>query len=215
MTEEIQTTRREACALCRRAFAADDMICLEGKWVCADCKPTFIQMLREGASTADLTVARDRRALVMGRNAVLPDRCVKCNAPANGQRLTRTLYWHSPFVYLLVVVNVLLYAVIAMIVRKRVRIEVGLCRRHAVRRRVGIAVTWFCVLAAMGLFSAGIDSRIGGPLFLLALAALLGAIVCAAVTIPVISARRIDDEYVWLGGVCKAYRDALPEWRGK
>lgn len=37
------------CAQCGKAFAPDDVIRLGEAWVCAECKPVFIQRLREGA----------------------------------------------------------------------------------------------------------------------------------------------------------------------
>lgn len=36
-------------------------------------------------------VWRDGKLLVMHKKAVLPDRCVKCNQPAGGRRLKRSL----------------------------------------------------------------------------------------------------------------------------
>lgn len=38
------------CAECGRSFAKDDMIQYKESWVCAACKPVFIQKLREGVS---------------------------------------------------------------------------------------------------------------------------------------------------------------------
>src|SRR5438045_334031 len=41
---------------------------------------------------------RDGKTLVMMKEAFLPDRCVKCNGPANGYRLRRRLSWHEPII---------------------------------------------------------------------------------------------------------------------
>src|SRR5882762_3300178 len=62
---------------------------------------------------------RDSSTLVMTKDASLPDRCVKCNAPANGLRLKRRLAWHSPVLYLLIVLAVLIYVILAGILSKR------------------------------------------------------------------------------------------------
>ena len=40
--------RTDACCECGRTFTEDDMILLEGSWVCAECKPIVLQKLREG-----------------------------------------------------------------------------------------------------------------------------------------------------------------------
>ena len=42
---------------------------------------------------------RDRKLLVVRKKgAVLPDRCLKCNAPAEGYRFTRDVSWIRPMV---------------------------------------------------------------------------------------------------------------------
>src|SRR5262245_3932195 len=40
------------CSQCGRAFPADDMLRFGERWVCAECKPVFVQGLKEGAVTA-------------------------------------------------------------------------------------------------------------------------------------------------------------------
>ena len=68
-----------------------------------------------------------------------PDRCVICNCPAEGFRLKRTAYWHPGWVYLLILISIVIYAVVALIVRKSVRLEYGLCPKHKARRVTGIS----------------------------------------------------------------------------
>jgi uncharacterized RDD family membrane protein YckC len=38
------------CSVCSRSFPMDDVIRIQGSTVCATCKPTFMQRIREGAS---------------------------------------------------------------------------------------------------------------------------------------------------------------------
>ncbi|HEY8240312.1 MAG TPA: RDD family protein [Kiritimatiellia bacterium] len=46
------------CTICKRTVPADDVIRYENATVCAACKPTFVQQLREGtAPTADVVFA--------------------------------------------------------------------------------------------------------------------------------------------------------------
>lgn len=40
------------CSQCGRAFPPDDMLRFGERWVCAECKPVFVQGLKEGAITA-------------------------------------------------------------------------------------------------------------------------------------------------------------------
>ena len=203
----------EQCALCSESFPRDEVVSLRGTWICAACKPSFVQMLREGVSLADVTVARRKRTLIMGKNAPLPDRCVKCNAPAGNKRLKRRLYWHSPLLYLLILLNLLIFVLVAVIVRKRATIEIGLCEKHQSRRKACVLTAWLAVLAAVGMFIAGIAVEVTG-LLVAALLLFLGGLVFGMATAPVVRPSRIDNEYVWLKGACREYLDALPEWSG-
>ena len=92
---------------------------------------------------------REGDVLVMasGQSVVLPDRCIHCNQPAGGFKLKRTVYWHNPALYLLIVISALIYVIVALIVRKSVRLEVGLCQRHRSRRRLGLALLFVGLLS--------------------------------------------------------------------
>jgi hypothetical protein len=80
---------------------------------------------REGKSVIYVAVGGD-----------LPLRCVKCNAPAKLPAKTRTFYWHASGWYLLILLNLIIYAVVASIVRKKIRLSPGLCVEHSKRRNV-------------------------------------------------------------------------------
>jgi hypothetical protein len=199
------------CSGCSREFAPDDLVHLNNKWICGECKPLFLRMLQEGLSTADITVARSRRILVMGKNAMLPGRCIKCNAPANPARLRRNLSWHNPAFYLLVLINILVYAIVAIIIRKKAVVDIPLCDKHIAKRRASIMIAWMLVLAAVALIvgaivvESGLVGIAGGLLF-------LGGLIYAAVATPVVKVHQIDKEYVWLKGICNDYLNSLPEW---
>jgi hypothetical protein len=59
----------------------------------------------------------------------LPDVCMKCGAPAT-VRKSKTFSWCPPWVYLLLLCNLIVFAVVALIVTKRRRLEVPLCAEH-------------------------------------------------------------------------------------
>lgn len=44
--------RQSICSECRQSFAEDEMIRFQESWVCAGCKPVFIQKIKEGVSVA-------------------------------------------------------------------------------------------------------------------------------------------------------------------
>ena len=43
---------KSVCSECGQAFAEEDMIRFQDSWVCAGCKPVFIQKVKEGVSVA-------------------------------------------------------------------------------------------------------------------------------------------------------------------
>jgi MFS family permease len=150
----------------------------------------------------------------MTKESPLPDRCVKCNAPANGVRLRRSLSWHHPVLYLLIFVGVLIYVILAAVLSKRATIYVGLCAEHFQRRRKKIAVGW--ILLAGGLISAIAAFANNYPMVgLLGLAVFLFALVWLIAISRVVTAKKIDDRLVWLNGINSLYLSELPSWQGQ
>lgn len=46
----------ESCLECRRSFPKADLVFFNQGWVCADCKPGFVQKIKEGVETSALGV---------------------------------------------------------------------------------------------------------------------------------------------------------------
>lgn len=201
------------CAECARSFPRTEVISYDKFHVCAACKPVFFQKIREGLRPSGATIWRSEKTLVMTHEAELPDRCVKCNAPAEGRRLKRRLYWHHPAVYLLILCSILIYIIVALIIRKRATIQIGLCQKHQARRSLNILIGWITILGGLGMLIGGISADspwmgvVGGILF-------VTGIIYAIATTQMVSAKRIDDAHVWVRGVCRDYLEALPNWSG-
>ena len=156
---------------------------------------------------------RSGKLLVMHKNAVLPDRCVKTNKPTSGVRLKRKLYWHHPALYLLVLVNVLLYAIVALCVRKNAKIEIGVTQEILTQRKKAIFAAWICCLGGIALFIFGVANLDSHGIFLLfGVILFLAGLIWGAVKTPVVSPARIDTDYVWLKGVNPNYLASFPEW---
>lgn len=47
------TSFQEKCALCGNIFPQDEMVRFGRKWVCAICKPSYVQMVQEGLSVSE------------------------------------------------------------------------------------------------------------------------------------------------------------------
>ena len=94
---------------------------------------------------------RSNSALIMSKRALLPKRCVKCNAPAR-QTLKRNLRWHHPAIYISILGSLLLYVVLSLVLSKSATIHVGLCENHLAARKRDIIITCFLVLVSVASF---------------------------------------------------------------
>ena len=157
------------------------------------------------------TIWRSKSVLVMAKQAPLPDRCVKCNAPTH-HRLKRNLRWHHPALYLLIAAGVLFYVIVAMVLSKSATINVGLCETHAAARKRDIFITWMVVLLSFACFyfSAVTEAM---SLLLIGLMLFVGAVIYGIVRGRLVAPQKIDDQYVWLTGINTNYLEQFPEWR--
>jgi len=163
----------------------------------------------------DERIWRSGSILVMHRNAVLPDRCVKTNDTAQGRRLKRKLYWHHPALYLLIFVNILIYLIIAVVVRKKATIEIGVSENTLSKRKRAIIIMCVAVLTGISLLvlgSVATDYPHRVTILLLGLVVLLAVFVWADLKTRLIYPKRIETDYIWIKGVCEEYLASLPEW---
>ena len=207
------TISGDRCAECGNVFPKSDMLAYENFFVCAGCKPLFFQKVQEGVPVGAAQVWRSGKFVVMGLKPELPDTCVKCNAPANGARLKRKLRWHHPAIYLTLLLNILIYALVAALASKKADVEIGLCPAHRTKRIRAIAIAWVLALLGLGGIPWGIGADNGGIALtgvLIFIAGLLWGVIGGRV----VYAKKIDKERAWMAGCGKAYLAMLPEWRG-
>jgi hypothetical protein len=188
--------------------------------------PKYAQLDRDLAGDFPDAAWRDGRLLMARKGAVLPDRCLKCNAPAEGAQFKRSLSWASPYWALSIfLIGPILFLVVYVIVSWRGKVTVGLCPLHRKKRGRAIALGWLTALAGIGciiatgiasdsLTAMGISSNlllslgIGVGIVLL-LAAMIGGAVGARVLVPT----RIDKNFIWLTKVSPEYLASFPDWR--
>lgn len=157
---------------------------------------------------------RDHQTLVMTKDASLPDRCVKCNAPAHGFRLKRNLSWHHPAIFLLIIVALILYAVIAVVFSKRATVYLGLCAEHYQRRRNLLIAGW--VMLAIGpiaiIIAFANDLAAAG---LIGLVLLFVSLFWLTIVSRIVKVKKIDDQLVWLTGIDENYLAQFPLWQNQ
>ena len=167
-------------------------------------------------------VWRHGRVLIMHRHAKLPNRCVKTNQPTtDSERWLHTMTYCPGIVYLGLLVGLPLVLILYLILQKKAPINIGLSKSRLARRRRSLIIGWTLAgLSLLGFFTAMFaacdpiqEYFWAGPLAILSLVFLITAIVWG-IRSQVVSAKFIDDKYIWLKGVHPDYLDMLPEWPG-
>jgi hypothetical protein len=200
------------CNECGGRFPQDELVDFGGINVCAACKPKYVQKLREGATIiSSAGFWRKGKQLVMPLNGALPRRCVKCNTPVEEDQIRRKLYWHHPAVYAAVLINILVYALVALCVRKTSLAFVSLCPQHRSSRRTVIILSWLCIVAGLVMTIYGFAEEMNA-LGLAGIILFLGAIIFGIVKGRLVYATKIDKEHVWLGGCKPVFLAEFPEW---
>ncbi len=165
----------------------------------------------------DAGLYREYDLLVAKKRAEFPDRCVKCNRPAEGYRLRRNLSWHNPVLYV-ALLSPLIYIILALCLRKTARLDIGLCRRHRQKRARTIWIAWLTSLASLGLMIVGgflADTRPGPGVFVflipIGLAGMLVGMIYGVIAAPPVKATKINDRCAWLSGVGRTFLEGLGE----
>lgn len=158
-------------------------------------------------------VWRDKSKMIVSHDSQLPDRCIKCNAPAPGPKLKKKLTWHHPALYLLYFVALIIALIIALALRKTMIVDLGLCEEHMKKYRRNVVITWLLMLLGAGGFVVGAMGE-DRTLLMLGLLSLLAGVIFAIVAGRIVIATKIDDNFAWLKGINKDYLNALPQWPG-
>jgi len=199
------------CVECGRTFPSDELVTLNKSLVCAQCKPVFLQRMTEGVPASGQSgLWREGKKLVTRSETPFPDRCIKCNAPANGFKLKRVLYWQHPAYYLLLLCNLLVLLIVVLIVRKKAVLHIGLCEAHRKQRTLGIIICTTGIFGGIGLIVGGAIAE-SGWLLLAGISAFFFGVIWWIVKGQTINATKIDKDTVWVSGVGPAFLNELPE----
>ncbi len=164
----------------------------------------------EDRTGAEADMWREGKVLVMRKGGDFPDRCIKCNAPSVAPKRRVSLSWHSPWLYLLILLQIIVYAIVALIVRKTAKVHVGLCEQHQKRVLWSRVIGWGGLVVECALGYAAIATG-RSELGLLALALLLPWLIAFIVVGRLLLPQRIDDRYVRLKGCGPAFLASLPD----
>lgn len=158
-----------------------------------------------------LTTWRKGKLLVTARQSHLPDRCIKCNAPVGKRPIKRTIYWHHPAIFVTIPAGLLIYVILALVLRKRAVVQFAVCRAHRTRHAAHVGISWLMVLGGIGLVITAIAADLPA-LALAGVAMFFAGLVYAVVTVPYLKPTQIDNSFAWLKGCCPEYLATFPEW---
>jgi hypothetical protein len=142
---------------------------------------------------------------------VLPRLCVRCGAAANGKPVERVFYWHHPAIYLLIFAGLVIYAIVALVVRKGMKLRVPLCAQHAQRRNMFVTLAW--VLPLIGIADAFVLPRFnvdGGIVAWICVVVILSGLIIWAVVSNPVTPKFIDATRGEFTGFCETYLQQFP-----
>jgi hypothetical protein len=200
------------CAECHQVLP--DLVSLGGVSVCESCKPRALEKLREGV-VLGAGPWRDGKLMVTLKNAPLPDACLKCGTPPV-KHVKKSLSWHHPALYLVIIVGLLFYLIIALCLRKTATIFVPLCADCNRRRLRNTAITWLGIVSSAAAFIiAGVVME-GDAITAVAFTGvgLLLFTLFWAVLTQLVLPKKIDQTHAWVKKVGRPFLDRLPQWTG-
>lgn len=223
------------CAECGEAFPTSELMAFSEFHVCPECKPVAVAKLARGEPVGNIW--RDGRKLVIPRNGLLPDRCVRCNQPAEGYRVNTTYTWRHPALsFLLPVLGLLIVPFVAktgpffsavkaeivvavvlvicllisFVFSRSSKMGIPLCARHRKRRILGSAAAMAGVIVVVAI-SAGAVPRLR-PIFAFTLFLGAASAIALILAIRLLVPTRITRSHVFLTGACEEFLAELPRW---
>ncbi len=144
---------------------------------------------------------REGKFVVIPEGSDLPPRCIICNDAVTLPVKTSKIYWHTPWLYLLLV-NIIVFAITALVARKSFAVSPGLCVPHASirRRRLGGGLLAGAAVGLVGGTLMLMCDAVPGGLIAFGLAFVL--LVVAGFTSRKVYPKNITKEYARIGG-CK------------
>jgi hypothetical protein len=121
--------------------------------------------------------------------------------------LRRKLTWHTPGWYFLILINVLVYAIVATIIQKKTVLHVGLCETHRKRRVLLMGLGFALPL----LGAVGCGAAIDNPNAMwIGVIGVISGITLLIVSTSLLAAERIDERFARIRGANQRFVDSLP-----
>ena len=147
---------------------------------------------------------------------ISPGTCAVCGLASQPMPISKTIYWHSTWLYLLVF-NLLVYAIAAVILRYKIVCQFELCEEHQRRRTRAIRQAWIVIPLALispFLLAQILSGEFLGFVVLLFVLGIVFSCLFGHYRSRVIWSVGMTKDYAWFGGVSKEYLTSLPTWTG-
>ncbi len=170
---------------------------------------TILSRIMGFPAVAPALASRRGKDVFVPRSASLPASCIKCGASAT-KPWRQKFYWHSPWLYLLIFLNLLIYAIVALIVRKQMELNLPLCDAHHQDRKRNRLMALIMILGAipvgiaLGTMASEALGWITGVLMFLA------SVVFYVMSGLGVRATKIDENGGVFRGACAKFLDLLP-----
>ena len=154
--------------------------------------------------------------LVVRTGAILPERCVICNADTSdsGKRYEKKLSYVSPFIYILLLVNILILLIVYLVIRKPVSISYSICDYHRMKKhKFGWLSLGAAALAVTAFFCGGIYDF--AFLFLIGFILVVTALIYLVLAINGLRPRKHDNGEFWIKGCGPAFLDSIRNMKSR
>ena len=154
---------------------------------------------------------RDGKTLIIPRGASLPASCVKCGQPAQTPWVKK-FAWHTPWLYFLIIFpGLLIYAIVAMIVQKKIELKIPLCDFHHAERKRWMIIGTICIVGCIPVgmivsMALNFDAWVG---WLVGFVMLIASVVFFGMS-SLIKPTKIDDHAGEFKGAGEAFLNMLP-----
>lgn len=144
----------------------------------------------------------DGKTLVVPKNAAFPPICIRTGATEDliERPLRLSLSWHHPAVFIAILLNILIYVIVAVLCRKTSTHAVYLSRAARASQVKWHLANWGLFLGSWALFGGAIGLE-SGALGLLAAAAFIASIVIYFKKVRLLHATKVDADDAHIGGI--------------
>jgi hypothetical protein len=155
---------------------------------------------------------RDGDRLMVMKDAILPDRCVKCNESAEGFQFKRSLTWGSPSLLIFILCGLLPFLVLYVLLSKKGRVTVGVCPLHRQERKKAITRGWLIALAGLTaiVVSGALPDNIIPIAALGGFGLILTGLILGSAGSRILVPARIDKQFIWLTKLSPVYLASFP-----